>query len=290
MKINEFCRNCLLRKNLQAYPPSASPEQAAAYQKEVRSILDRCSGLSAPEITEKMDNLRWDMFGERKDFSGIKQHFNDLMLSLEPHMEQQIRNAEDPLKRAVQYAMAGNYIDFAVVKNVSEDQLREKLDTAAGISIDPKILDDFRSEALRARRLVYFTDNCGEIVADKLLIKVLRSINPKLTVTVIVRGKPVVNDATLEDAMQICLSEAAHCVIGNGTGMPGNVIGIVSPEAAQEIRQADLLISKGQGNFEGLSGCGLNIFYLFLCKCDRFMNLFQVPQFTGVMTREGISF
>ena len=147
MKINEFCRNCLLRKNLQAYPPSASPEQAAAYQKEVRSILDRCSNLSAPEITEKMDNLRWDMFGERKDFSGIKQHFNDLMLSLEPHMEQQIRNAEDPLKRAVQYAMAGNYIDFAVVKNVSEDQLREKLDTAAGISIDPKILDDFRNEA-----------------------------------------------------------------------------------------------------------------------------------------------
>ena len=290
MKINEFCRNCLLRKNLQAYPPSASPEQAAAYQKEVRSILDRCSGLSAPEITEKMDNLRWDMFGERKDFSGIKQHFNDLMLSLEPHMEQQIRNAEDPLKRAVQYAMAGNYIDFAVVKNVSEDQLREKLDTAAGISIDPKILDDFRSDAPRARRLVYFTDNCGEIVADKLLIKALRSINPKLTVTVIVRGKPVVNDATLEDAMQIRLSEAAHCVIGNGTGMPGNVIGIVSPEAPQEIRQADLLISKGQGNFEGLSGCGLNIFYLFLCKCDRFMNLFQVPQFTGVMTREGISF
>ena len=290
MKINEFCRNCLLRKNLQAYPPSASPEQAAAYQKEVRSILDRCSGLSAPEITEKMDNLRWDMFGARKDFSGIKQHFNDLMLSLEPHMEQQIRNAEDPLKRAVQYALAGNYIDFAVVKNVSEDQLREKLDTAADISIDPKILEDFRSEALRARRLVYFTDNCGEIVADKLLIKVLRSINPKLTVTVIVRGKPVVNDATLEDAMQIRLSEAAHCVIGNGTGMPGNVIGIVSHEAAQEIRQADLLISKGQGNFEGLSGCGLNIFYLFLCKCDRFMNLFQVPQFTGVMTREGISF
>ena len=67
MKINEFCRNCLLRKNLQAYPPSASPEQAAAYQKEVCSIVDRCSGLSAPEITEKMDNLRWDMFGARKD-------------------------------------------------------------------------------------------------------------------------------------------------------------------------------------------------------------------------------
>lgn len=290
MKINEFCKNCLLRKNLHAYPLSASPEQAAAYQKKVRSILDRCSDLSAPEITEKMDNLRWDMFGAKKDYFEIKHHFNDLMLSLEPHMEQQIRNAEDPLKRAVQYALAGNYIDFAVVKNVSEDQLREELDTAADISIDPKILEDFRSEALRARRLVYFTDNCGEIVADKLLIKVLRSINPKLTVTVIVRGKPVVNDATLEDAMQIRLSEAAHCVIGNGTGMPGNVIGIVSPEAAQEIRQADLLISKGQGNFEGLSGCGLNIFYLFLCKCDRFMNLFQVPQFTGVMTREGISF
>ena len=92
MKINKFCRNCLLRKNLQAYPPSASPEQAAAYQKEVCSIVDRCSGLSAPEITEKMDNLRWDMFGARKDYSEIKHHFNDLMQSLESYLERQIRN------------------------------------------------------------------------------------------------------------------------------------------------------------------------------------------------------
>ena len=96
----------------------------------------------------------------------------------------------------------------------------------------------------------------------------------------------MVNDATLEDARQIGMKEVAHRVIGNGVGMPGNVIGAISSEAMDEVRQADVLVSKGQGNFEGLSGCRLNIFYLFLCKCDAFIQRFNVPQFTGVMARE----
>ena len=96
--------------------------------------------------------------------------------------------------------MAGNYIDFAVVDNVNEPQLRDKLDTAAAMTVDPQILDALCQETHTDQRLVYCTDNCGEIVADKLLIKVLRQLNPGLTVTVIVRGKPVVNDATMDDA------------------------------------------------------------------------------------------
>ena len=84
------------------------------------------------------------------------------------------------------------------------------------------------------------------------------------------------------------MGEVAQSVIGNGTAMPGNVLSAVSQEARSEIEQADLLISKGQGNYEGLSGCGLNIFYLFLCKCERFIDRFHVPQFTGIMTRERI--
>ena len=134
--------------------------------------------------------------------------------------------------------------------------------------------------------MVYFTDNCGEIVTDKLLISVIRSLAPDLSVTVILRSKEAVNDATIEDARQIRMEETANRVIGNGNGMPGNVISEMSREAMDEIEKAYIMASKGQGNFEGLSGCGLNIYYLFLRKCEAFMKRFDVPQFTGIMTKE----
>ena len=286
MIINEYCKDCQVRRNMNRYPPTASADEIAAYQHGVRDIVAHSDGLSTPQISEKMNVLRCKHFGPAKDYTEIKQHFNQLMLKLLPYMQEQVRAADDALKMAVQYAMVGNFIDFGVMDEVDDNELRHKVDAAKDISIAPGVLQSFRQEIERAHRLVLFTDNCGEIVTDKLLISVLRDINPQLYVTVIVRGMPVVNDATLEDAHQIGMEDVANRIIGNGAAMPGNVIGAISSEAMDEVRQADVLVSKGQGNFEGLSGCGLNIFYLFLCKCDAFIQRFDVPQFTGVMTRE----
>jgi len=286
MVINEYCKDCQIRVNMKRYPATAPADVIAEYQRGVRAIIAHCEGLSTPQISEKMMALRRELFGPAKDFTTIKQHFNRLMLNLLPHMQQQVAEADDALRMAVQYSMVGNYIDFGVLKEVDDQELRSKLDAAKGIVIAPEMLQSLRREVEKARRLVLFTDNCGEIVTDKLLLSVLRSINPHLFVTVIVRGKPVINDATMEDARQIGMGDVAQRVIGNGAGMPGNVIGAISSEAMDEIRKADVLVSKGQGNYEGLSGCGLNIFYLFLCKCEAFIQRFNVPQFTGVMTRE----
>ena len=286
MIINDNCKNCQLKKNLNAYPAGTPSEKVEIYQSRVKDILDRCDGLSTPQVAEKMYDLRRDLFGADKDYSEIKKYYNRLMLSLLPYMEQRVRDAKDPLTMAVQYAMAGNYIDFGAMESVDENQLKVQLDQAAGIVINTDVLDSFRNDILSAQQLVYFTDNCGEIVTDKLLISVMRSLTPELAVTVIVRSKDAVNDATVEDARQIRMEDAATHVIGNGNGMPGNVISEMSQEAMNMIKKADVLVSKGQGNYEGLSGCGLNIYYLFLCKCEAFMKRFGVPQFTGIMTHE----
>ena len=286
MLINENCKNCQLKKNLNAYPAGASQESIDIYQLRVRDILDKCDGLSTPQVAEKMYDLRRELFGADKDYSEIKKYYNRLMLSLLPYMEQRVRTAKDPLMMAVQYAMAGNYIDFGAMDSVDENQLKVQLDQAAGIVINTYVLDSFRKDILSAQQMAYFTDNCGEIVTDKLLISVMRSLAPELEVTVIVRSKDAVNDATIDDARQIRMEDAATRVIGNGNGMPGNVISEMSPEAMDAVKRADFLISKGQGNYEGLSGCGLNVYYLFLCKCEAFMKRFDVPQFTGIMTHE----
>ena len=286
MIINENCKKCQLKKNMKSYPAGASPDKIEAYQSRVREILDNCDGLSTPQVAEKMYDLRRELFGADKDYTEIKNYYNSLMLTLFPYMEQRIQAAEDPLTMAVQYAMVGNYIDFGAMESVDENELRTQLDQAADIVIDTGVLDSFRKDILSAHHMVYFTDNCGEIVTDKLLISVIRSLAPELEVTVIVRSRDAVNDATIEDACQIRMEEAATRVIGNGNGMPGNVISEMSREAMDEIEKADIMVSKGQGNFEGLSGCGLNIYYLFLCKCEAFMKRFDVPQFTGIMTKE----
>lgn len=286
MIINENCKKCQLKKNINAYPSEAPPEKIDAYQRRVRDILDKCDGLSTPQVAEQMYDLRREIFGADKDYSAVKNYYNSLMLSLFPYMEQQVMTAEDPLTMAVKYAMVGNYIDFGALESVDEAVLRTQLDQAADISISADVLDSFRKDILSAGQMVYFTDNCGEIVTDKLLISVMRSLAPELAVTVIVRSKEAVNDATFEDARQIRMEEAATRVIGNGNGMPGNVISEMSPEAMDTIKRADFLVSKGQGNYEGLSGSGFNIYYLFLCKCEAFMKRFDVPQFTGIMTRE----
>ena len=286
MLVNEFCKSCLLRKNLNAYPASAAPEDIEEYRHRLRDALARCDGLSSPQIAAQIYAIRRDMFGEGRDYTEIKRYYNDLMLSLWPRMASRVDASEDRLKAAVQYAMVGNYIDFAATENVDESVLIKQLDGAASVAVDPELLDSFRNEAVRARRMVLFTDNCGEIVTDKLLITVLRRLNPELSVTVIVRGRPVLNDATMEDALQVHMEEAADRVLGHGTGMPGAVPGALSPEAMEEVGKADLLAAKGQGNYEGLSGCGLNVFYFFLCKCELFTRRFGVPRFTGVMTRE----
>lgn len=286
MVISEYCKQCQIKRNMAKYPANASAEQIKRYQDEVQEIVKNSDGYTTPQVSEKMNALRQEIFGSVMDYTDIKKHYNQLMLDYFPYMEEKVDAAENHLKMAIQYAMVGNYIDFGALENVNERELKEKLDEAVNIQIDSLMLEAFGEDILHAKRLVYFTDNCGEIVTDKLLISALREINPNLYITVIVRGKPVLNDATLEDARDVHMEEVAQKVMGNGTGMPGTVIGAISKEAMDEVESADVLISKGQGNYEGLSGCGLNMYYFFLCKCEMFMRRFEVEQFTGIMTRE----
>ena len=238
MVINEECKKCQIKRNVDKYPDNVTKEEIKKYQYEVNEIIRNSDGLTTPQIAEKMDNLRRDMFGNLMDYTEIKKHYNQLMLDCFPYMKNRVNISEDHLKMAIQYAMVGNYIDFGALENVNEIKLKTQLDEAVNIHIDPKLLTVFQKDIVNANRLVYFTDNCGEIVTDKLFISTLRDINPDLYISVIVRGKPVLNDATLEDAKYIHMENVAQKVIGNGTGMPGNVIGVISQQPMQEIKNA----------------------------------------------------
>ncbi len=286
MKITDDCKKCLTEKYSKKCPSTLSAAEKEAFRLVVARIIEENADVSAPEIVEKINEYRLEHFGEVEDYSEIKRFFNTLMLTLENKMRAEVEAADDPLCRAVQYAMGANFIDFGAMGAVDENKLCEILDGSCDIEIDKGVLEDLRADIKKAKNIVFFTDNCGEIVADKVLMSAIKAENPGIHLTAIVRGAPILNDATLEDAEQVGLSLVADSVIGNGNAIAGNVLSRASTEAMDRINESDLLISKGQGNFETLFGCGLNVYYVFMCKCDLFVKRFDVPLYTGLLVKE----
>lgn len=285
-RLNAQCVSCLLNKHLKNIPNSFSSAKKLRYMQGILKIIgnaDVC--MSAPEIVEQIDKFK-QSFCETDSFSQIKDFYNNLLLGVEKDIESNIENSHNPLETAVKYAMAGNFIDFGAMESVDEQILKETLQNAEKIVINKAELEGFENEIIKAENIVYLTDNCGEIVLDKLLIKQILKINNILKINVIVRGEPVLNDCTVDDAFQVGLDKLV-AVSGNGTAIAGTVLEKISLEAKGLIDNADLVISKGQGNFETLHHCGKNIYYLFLCKCEMFAQRFGVPKFTGVFINDG---
>ena len=277
----------MLNKHLNNYPADAPEELVKEYQEALVELTQQSGAVpTGPEVFHQVKETRKRLFGEGEmDYTQIKRHFNDLMLGVEEELERRVLASEDPLKSAVQYAMMGNFIDFAALDRVEEGKLMELLDRAPVIGMDEECLALMREQAAVSKTLTLITDNCGEIVMDKILLRQLKRLNPHLAITVIVRGEPVANDATMEDAQQVGLTELG-CCMGNGTATDGTVLRILSREAREAIVKADMVIAKGQANYETLYGCGCNVFYIFMCKCMLFMDRFKVPQFTGILAYE----
>lgn len=285
-RLRPECIKCMMNKYVGQYSKDASAEQKLEYMQELcRLLADADISESSPVIVQRIGQLRLKLFGLKNDFSAEKLYFNQLMLHLEDKISDNIAKALDPLKLAIQYAMAGNFIDFGAMKEVDEDQLYNMLDAASDIVLNPKEYNHLKQNLSEGSKLVYLTDNCGEIVMDKLLLRQIKSLYPNLDICVMVRGEDVLNDATLEDAAQVGLDKEFR-VTNNGNGIAGTSLPALSPEATAEIDSASLIISKGQGNFETLRRCEKNIHYMFLCKCDMFAKQFQVEKFTGILTHE----
>ena len=283
---NSYCTQCLLKKHLTNYPDTATEEERLTYIRRLFSILtDIAPGESSPVIVNRILTLQKEMFDQFVDYTDIKKHFNQLMLEQEDWIYADISSATDPIRRALQYVMKGNYIDFGVLSDVNSEKLMELLSQAKDQTIDEQIFEELMQDLTSAKNMVLLTDNCGEIVLDKLLIRTIMSQFPDLQIHVIVRGGHALNDATMEDTCQVGLPDLVK-VIGNGTCLQGTYLPDISKEARDLLEQADVILSKGQGNFESLQYCGLNIYYLFLCKCDLFTKRFHTHLYNGILTND----
>lgn len=286
MKVSAECMHCLVKRQAEGIKNEPNEEKKAEYLGKVLGIIaERAATEPAPVLLSYIGRLHETYFGKPFSFEALKQGYNEMLLQKEAMLRENIQKAEDPLALAIRYAQIGNYIDFGALGSVDDEKLVDFLEQAETLPLPEKTYTAFLNELKQAKRLVYLTDNCGEIVLDKLLLERLQKELPLLEVTILVRGEPVLNDATMADAEQVGL-HAYGRVLPNGTNIAGTYLPWLSAEARQAVEAADVLISKGQGNFESLHGCGLPIYYLFLCKCQWFMKRFGLPQFSGVFCRE----
>ena len=288
MRTGKYCKECLLRSEERKVEQEQNWEKKQLFLDQVRAALrDEDLELSPPEYLAEFTELYERHFGAQTAVDPLKRHFNELMLKKEPEIRKRIEASEDPVATAIQAAQAGNYIDYIALGEIDGDQLEQLLFQNREKGLKPEVYDSFKADLSSAKNLVYITDNCGEIVVDKVLIQELKKFYPQVDVTVIVRGASVANDASMEDAVQVGLSDEAR-VIGNGTRIAGTSLNRISREAKEIIGRADVIIAKGQGNYETLSGCGLNVYYLFLCKCDYFVKRFEGEYLQHMFIKEKI--
>jgi uncharacterized protein with ATP-grasp and redox domains len=194
-------------------------------------------------------------------YQAAKRRFNSLAMEALPELAELVRQAEDPLLAAATCSVAANAIDMGIASAITEAEVRAAL---RGLPEAPVHGDweGFLEVAAKATDILYLADNAGEIAVDRLVIEALGAER----VTVAVRGAPVLNDATVADAHEVGMDELVR-VIDNGSDAPGTILDDCSSSFRKLFDQADLIIAKGQGNFESLSGTGTNIAFWFKVKC-----------------------
>ncbi|SFO27980.1 hypothetical protein SAMN04487831_1162 [Pseudobutyrivibrio sp. UC1225] len=279
MNLNPSCVKCM-------YDRQAAKTDNAAYLEEIKNILDnRDENACSAEMNFAFNQAYAKHIGPLHSFKEINKKFNDLVLSMEKGLESEIENSTDPLATALVMARIGNYIDFGVIQNVEEKTFLELFQDTEMREDEKETYESFCKQCAEGKNFLLLTDNCGEIVLDKLFLRQLKKRFPHLNITVMVRGGEVSNDATMEDAKYVGLTDEFK-VITNGKLVAGTVYKWLPEESKNAIDSADVILSKGQANFESFAGEGFHAFFTFLCKCDLFVNRFNVPRLTGMFVEE----
>ena len=286
MRLNSMCIRCLVDKQEAGIAKFKDEEKNTAYMKEIAKIIGESDDeASSAYLVYLFNQVYRRYFGEVKDYSEIKKEYNSYVLAMEDEMYQEIGEAKDPLAQSIVYARIGNYIDFGAMQHVEKAEFLELFQEKEKNLLDQSVYEDFLKDCQKGKNFLLLADNCGEIVLDKLFLRELKKRFPHLILSVMVRGEEVLNDVTIKDAEETGICTVAK-VVSNGNGVGGTMVDMLSEEARQVLDQADVMLAKGQANFETLHGCGRNIYYSFLCKCDWVSGRFGVEKYTGMFLRE----
>ena len=226
------------------------------------------------------------LLGTDDPYREIKREYNQLLLDREKDCSALIEAADEPFQLALRYAVAGNLVDFGGKNTFTREDVTALIDRVPEIAFAHDDSESLLAAVRRARSIMYLGDNCGEIVLDKLMIEQILRENPSVQVTYGVRGGPAINDVTLDDAEQVGMADVAR-VLSSGVATPTTVLSASTEEFRRTFFDADLVISKGMGNFEVLiDGCDReDVYFLLMTKCPLVTDLVGVPLMSFVCKR-----
>ncbi|QHI69459.1 damage-control phosphatase ARMT1 family protein [Tichowtungia aerotolerans] len=279
MKTCLDCLPCFVRQILDA--GRLISEDPAVHEEILRESLQDLANENwnntPPVIAQRLHKKLKTKTGINDLYRDQKKAHNELALHLLPKLRADVSTSDDPLTSAAHFAIAGNIIDLGAKNGLSENEVLSAVEHASEEPLEGD-LDAFRTAVENAESILYLGDNAGEIVFDRLLIE---QLGPE-RVTLAVRGAPILNDALEEDARLAGLHDLVP-IIGNGNDVPGTDLEQCNDKFRALFNSADLVISKGQGNFETLNENPRQIFFLFKVKCPMVANASGQPLGTHVL-------
>ena len=267
MRIHDKCLPCVVNQVINV-TNIIGVDNKEELLREVFTYLSKMDfEVTTPEIIGEVFGMIKNHTNNPDPYKETRNYYNTLFLKLLPKFERQIVQAGNSFQLAVQYAIIGNIIDFNPIHNTLLDDIFDCFEKMEQLELS---IDDSKAlmeDILKSKILLYLGDNCGEICMDKILLKKIKELNPSVKILFGVRGKPVVNDSIAEDAYAVGIDEYAE-IIDNGDGSLGTVLARTSPEFKEVYKKADVVIAKGQANYECLSEENKNIYFLLMTKCD----------------------
>ncbi len=274
MLVQQGCYKCILNQCADMTLDKVIPggERNRILKRYICKFADIMDEATPPEVAEALFAIHRQETGVDDPYREIKLRSTELALQLLPEFAAAVKNSDDPLLTALRIAAGGNVIDYGVNPDFKLENAAGLIRATAGMSLDMAAVETLRAKIAAAENVLYILDNCGEAVFDRLLIDVIGSHK----VTIAVRGGAILNDMTREEVDISGLNGLP--VIDTGSRAPGVSLKSSSPGFLDAMRRADVVIAKGQGNFESLYGEAAfkNLFFLFRVKCP------VLVQFAGV--------
>lgn len=245
--------------------PDAKQEELENIIKDYLKTVDMKK--TNPEVMGDLWSLFRDFTGIDDPYKEIKHYYNQEVMKCSSEIRNIITSSDDPFITALKAAITGNLIDFSASHSFDMVLLKKMLHELLQKNLKIDDSEKLRHDLQKAQQVLYIGDNCGEIVLDKLFIQVLKELYPQLHITFAVRGYPIANDITHVDAAEVGMAEVAD-IIDNGDGSMGVVLEKADSQFQEHFAKADVIIGKGQGNYEGLLPCeNDHLYFLFMAKC-----------------------
>lgn len=267
MKIQEKCIPCIVNQAIKVADMVGLKEKDDLLRC-VFTYLSKVDfkGSSTPELIGEIFLLLKNEIGNYDPYKETRTHYNKLFLEKILELEQEINEADNPFSEAIKYAIIGNIIDFNPIHDLSPADIEACFIKLKEEQLELNDSDLLVQEISKANVLLYLGDNCGEICLDKILIKKIKEINPLCHIYFATRGEAVVNDSVEEDAYAVGMDTYAT-IISNGDYSLGTVLHRTSKQFQEIYQKADVVIAKGQANYECLSDEKKNVFFLLMTKC-----------------------